>query len=137
MRWDSPPERVGPLRCEGQVVEAHVDQKAQAADDLLDQFLGDQFAVAGQRLNLIRKSWAWPMVMAVTSMIDWSAMRTCSTSGLRRRPLQVGAGLGRHETGIVLFLVLRLGLEVAAHHGVQQSLPCQVSPGPGFFPSSS
>ena len=37
--------------------------------------------------------------------------------------IALSAWLGRHETGIVLFLVLGLGLAISAHHGIHQPFP--------------
>jgi hypothetical protein len=39
MRWASPPERVSALRSERQIVQAHVDQKAQPVLQFLDDLL--------------------------------------------------------------------------------------------------
>jgi hypothetical protein len=48
MRWDSPPDRVGPLRLRDRYVQAHVDQKTQTAGNFLEQFRRNYFAVAGK-----------------------------------------------------------------------------------------
>jgi hypothetical protein len=76
---------------QGEIIQSHVDQKGEPVGDLLDQLLADQLLVAGQA-RPVKKSWASPMVMAVTSMIERPPMRTWHTSGLSRRPPQAGQG---------------------------------------------
>jgi hypothetical protein len=81
----------GALAAEGQVIQPTLTRKRRRPMISLSSSVAMILRLPVS-FNPVRKSWASRMVISVTSMIERSPMRTASTSGFRRRPLQASQG---------------------------------------------
>ena len=111
----------GPLAAERQVIQTHVDQKIQSAGDLLEQFRGDDPAIAGQ-LQSSEKIPGLPDGHFGDLDDGVAANLNGQHLGLQAPSIAGVAGPGGEEPAVILLCIFRLGLLVAPHQGVEQSL---------------